>query len=155
MERTCSPLSADVTIAYYCPDLFCFLLVPAVPQQVDVSPDKSTQQLSISWLGGAAATFDLLILRTELNETVFYVRARLCYSICSDTFLMQSCATLQLCCHVREGFSLIMTMIMVHSPKYIFYATQNNIKQYIFNGVQALVWHSVYLVYWPSLSVPA
>nr|XP_040051943.1 LIF receptor subunit alpha a [Gasterosteus aculeatus aculeatus] len=46
--------------------------VPAVPQQVDVSPDKSTQQLSISWLGGAAATFDLLILRTELNETVFY-----------------------------------------------------------------------------------
>ncbi|XP_037337701.2 LIF receptor subunit alpha a [Pungitius pungitius] len=46
--------------------------VPAVPQQVKLSPDLSTQQLSISWLGGAAATFDLLILRTEVNETVFY-----------------------------------------------------------------------------------
>ncbi|KAM8886458.1 LIF receptor subunit alpha a isoform 1-T2 [Spinachia spinachia] len=45
---------------------------PAVPQQVVLSPDMSTQQLSISWMGGAAATFDLLILRTELNETVFY-----------------------------------------------------------------------------------
>ncbi|KAL6113967.1 lifr [Pungitius sinensis] len=45
---------------------------PAVPQQVKLSPDLSTQQLSMSWLGGAAATFDLLILRTEFNETVFY-----------------------------------------------------------------------------------
>ncbi|KAM8759768.1 LIF receptor subunit alpha a isoform 3-T3 [Acanthopagrus schlegelii] len=43
-----------------------------VPQQVSLSSDMSAQQLSISWLGGTAATFDLMILRTELNETVFY-----------------------------------------------------------------------------------
>ncbi|XP_037633026.1 LIF receptor subunit alpha a [Sebastes umbrosus] len=45
-----------------------------VPEQVSLSADMYAQQLSISWLGGAAAngTFDLMILRTELNETVFY-----------------------------------------------------------------------------------
>lgn len=43
-----------------------------VPQQVSLSANLDTQQLSISWLGGAATTFDLLILRTELNNTVFY-----------------------------------------------------------------------------------
>ncbi|KAM7415967.1 hypothetical protein PAMA_018167 [Pampus argenteus] len=63
--------------------LFCFLLVflavhthakdvLTVPQKVSVSPNYYAQQLSISWLGGAATTFDLMILRTELNETVFY-----------------------------------------------------------------------------------
>ncbi|XP_045890556.1 LIF receptor subunit alpha a [Micropterus dolomieu] len=46
--------------------------VPSVPQQVSLSANMLTQQLSISWLGGAATTFDLIILRTELNETVFY-----------------------------------------------------------------------------------
>uniref|UniRef100_A0A8C2Z2C6 Fibronectin type-III domain-containing protein n=1 Tax=Cyclopterus lumpus TaxID=8103 RepID=A0A8C2Z2C6_CYCLU len=46
--------------------------VLTVPQEVSLSADMSTQQLSISWLGGAAAAFDLIILRTELNETVFY-----------------------------------------------------------------------------------
>ncbi|AWP07364.1 putative leukemia inhibitory factor receptor-like [Scophthalmus maximus] len=46
--------------------------VLTVPQQVSVSANKYTRQLSISWLGGAATTFDLMILRTELNETVFY-----------------------------------------------------------------------------------
>ncbi|XP_030284408.1 leukemia inhibitory factor receptor-like [Sparus aurata] len=43
-----------------------------VPQQVSLSSDMSAQQLSISWLGGAATTFDLMILRTELNKTVIY-----------------------------------------------------------------------------------
>ncbi|MEQ2284158.1 hypothetical protein AMECASPLE_018649, partial [Ameca splendens] len=43
-----------------------------VPQQVSLSANFSTQQLSISWLGGEATTFDLIILRTEFNETVFY-----------------------------------------------------------------------------------
>ncbi|KAM6943822.1 LIF receptor subunit alpha a [Lycodopsis pacificus] len=46
--------------------------VLTVPQQVSLSANTSTQQLSISWLGGAAATFDLMILRTEFNITVFY-----------------------------------------------------------------------------------
>ncbi|XP_056231995.1 LIF receptor subunit alpha a [Seriola aureovittata] len=46
--------------------------VLSVPQQLSLSADKHTQQLSISWLGGAATTFDLMILRTEFNETVFY-----------------------------------------------------------------------------------
>ncbi|XP_041793611.1 LIF receptor subunit alpha a [Chelmon rostratus] len=44
----------------------------AVPQQLSLSANKYSQQLSISWLGGAATTFDLMILRTELSETVFY-----------------------------------------------------------------------------------
>ncbi|XP_053181280.1 LIF receptor subunit alpha a [Scomber japonicus] len=63
--------------------LICFLLglstvrthakdVLTVPQQVSLSSNSYTQQLSISWLGGAASTFDLMILRTEFNETVFY-----------------------------------------------------------------------------------
>lgn len=43
-----------------------------VPQRVTLSPNWGTQELSISWLGGGAATFDLIILRTEFNETVFY-----------------------------------------------------------------------------------
>ncbi|XP_037114607.1 LIF receptor subunit alpha a [Syngnathus acus] len=43
-----------------------------VPQQVKVTPDMRTQQISISWLGGSATLFDVMILRTELNETVFY-----------------------------------------------------------------------------------
>ncbi|XP_040011344.1 LIF receptor subunit alpha a [Xiphias gladius] len=46
--------------------------VLSVPQQVSLSANLSTQQLSISWLGGTATTFDLMILRTELSETVFY-----------------------------------------------------------------------------------
>ncbi|XP_061585409.1 LIF receptor subunit alpha a [Cololabis saira] len=56
---------------------FCALntygkIVLTVPEQVSLSPDMPTQKLSISWLGGAATTFDLIILRTEFNETVFY-----------------------------------------------------------------------------------
>ncbi|XP_077377264.1 leukemia inhibitory factor receptor-like isoform X2 [Festucalex cinctus] len=43
-----------------------------IPQQVKLAPDMKTQQISISWLGGSAATYDAIILRTELNETVFY-----------------------------------------------------------------------------------
>uniref|UniRef100_A0A8C9ZYG4 Fibronectin type-III domain-containing protein n=1 Tax=Sander lucioperca TaxID=283035 RepID=A0A8C9ZYG4_SANLU len=46
--------------------------VLTVPQQVSLSANMYTQHLTISWLGGAATTFDLMILRTELNETVFY-----------------------------------------------------------------------------------
>ncbi|KAM9391455.1 LIF receptor subunit alpha a [Pholidichthys leucotaenia] len=46
--------------------------VLTVPQEVNLSPDLSAQQLSISWIGGAATTFDLIILRTEFNETVFF-----------------------------------------------------------------------------------
>ncbi|XP_010782531.1 LIF receptor subunit alpha a [Notothenia coriiceps] len=46
--------------------------VLTVPQQVSLSTNMDSQQLSISWLAGAATTFDLMILRTELNETVFY-----------------------------------------------------------------------------------
>ncbi|XP_068617092.1 LIF receptor subunit alpha a [Brachionichthys hirsutus] len=43
-----------------------------VPKQVSLSTNMFTQQLFISWLGGAATTFDLMIQRTELNESVFY-----------------------------------------------------------------------------------
>ncbi|XP_071393652.1 LIF receptor subunit alpha a [Centroberyx affinis] len=43
-----------------------------VPQQVSLSANMETQQLSLSWLGGAVTTFDLMILRTELGETVFH-----------------------------------------------------------------------------------
>ncbi|GAA6227437.1 leukemia inhibitory factor receptor-like [Lates japonicus] len=46
--------------------------VLSVPQEVTLSANTYTQQLSISWLGGAATTFDLMILRTEFNEIVFY-----------------------------------------------------------------------------------
>lgn len=62
--------------------LICILVLSAinsnakdvltVPQQVSLSPNLNAQQLSISWLGGAATTFDLMILRTELSETAFY-----------------------------------------------------------------------------------
>uniref|UniRef100_A0A8C5NAQ8 Leukemia inhibitory factor receptor-like n=1 Tax=Gouania willdenowi TaxID=441366 RepID=A0A8C5NAQ8_GOUWI len=50
----------------------CSLVVLSVPAQLSLSADENTQQLSISWLGGGAETFDVLILRTEFNETVFY-----------------------------------------------------------------------------------
>lgn len=43
-----------------------------VPQQVSLLPNMNDQRLSISWLGGSATTYDLLILRTEFNVTVFY-----------------------------------------------------------------------------------
>ncbi|XP_011613799.2 LIF receptor subunit alpha a [Takifugu rubripes] len=43
-----------------------------VPKQLSLSAINGTQQLSISWVGGTATAFDMLILRTELNETVFY-----------------------------------------------------------------------------------
>ncbi|XP_075875630.1 LIF receptor subunit alpha a [Nelusetta ayraudi] len=43
-----------------------------VPQQLSILADLAAQQLSISWVGGAATTFDLTILRTELDETVFF-----------------------------------------------------------------------------------
>ncbi|KAK5932265.1 hypothetical protein CgunFtcFv8_003984 [Champsocephalus gunnari] len=46
--------------------------VLTVPQQVSLSTNMDSQQLSISWVAGAATTFDLMILRTELNESVFY-----------------------------------------------------------------------------------
>ncbi|XP_061623655.1 LIF receptor subunit alpha a [Phyllopteryx taeniolatus] len=42
------------------------------PQQVSLTSNTDTQQISVSWLGGNATTFDVMILRTELNETVFY-----------------------------------------------------------------------------------
>ncbi|XP_029961330.1 LIF receptor subunit alpha a [Salarias fasciatus] len=47
-------------------------IVLTVPDQVTLSGNTKAQQLSISWNGGAATTFDLIILRTEFNETVFY-----------------------------------------------------------------------------------
>ncbi|CAL8250963.1 unnamed protein product [Boreogadus saida] len=46
-----------------------------IPQEVNLSTNiesHRSQQLSISWLGGTASTFDLIVLRTEFNETVFY-----------------------------------------------------------------------------------
>lgn len=46
-----------------------------VPQEVNLSSNMQLQQISISWFGGQATTFDLIILRTEFNETVFYVRS--------------------------------------------------------------------------------
>ena len=49
-----------------------------IPQEVNLSANSDShrsQQLSISWLGGTGSTFDLIVLRTEFNETVFYVRA--------------------------------------------------------------------------------
>lgn len=46
--------------------------VVPVPQHVSLSADWNLQQISISWDGGAATTFDLLIVRTEFNDTVFY-----------------------------------------------------------------------------------
>ncbi|XP_035999786.1 LIF receptor subunit alpha a [Fundulus heteroclitus] len=45
--------------------------VLSVPQQVSLSPNFPTQQLSISWLGGEATTFDLIIFTTEFKETIF------------------------------------------------------------------------------------
>ncbi|XP_053725931.1 LIF receptor subunit alpha a isoform X2 [Synchiropus splendidus] len=64
--------------------LICFLVgffvlrahakdaVLTVPEQVSLSPNMYTQQLSISWVGTGASAFDIMILRTELNETVFH-----------------------------------------------------------------------------------
>ncbi|XP_054630299.1 LIF receptor subunit alpha a [Dunckerocampus dactyliophorus] len=46
--------------------------VLTVPQQVSLSPNMKMQQIAISWLGGGATMFDVMILRTELNQTVFY-----------------------------------------------------------------------------------
>lgn len=46
--------------------------VTPVPQRLSLSANLKTQQVWISWDGGAASAFDLLILRTELNDTVFY-----------------------------------------------------------------------------------
>ncbi|XP_038163981.1 leukemia inhibitory factor receptor-like [Cyprinodon tularosa] len=46
--------------------------VLAVPQHVSLSANYPTQQLSISWFGGKAPIFEIIILRTEFNETVFY-----------------------------------------------------------------------------------
>uniref|UniRef100_A0A665T1H9 Leukemia inhibitory factor receptor-like n=1 Tax=Echeneis naucrates TaxID=173247 RepID=A0A665T1H9_ECHNA len=45
--------------------------VLSVPEQVSLSANKYTQQLTISWRGGAATTFDIVILRTEFSETAF------------------------------------------------------------------------------------
>uniref|UniRef100_A0A1A8SLZ3 Leukemia inhibitory factor receptor alpha a n=1 Tax=Nothobranchius rachovii TaxID=451742 RepID=A0A1A8SLZ3_9TELE len=45
---------------------------PEKPQHVSLSADLARQQLLISWFGGTATTFDLIILRTEFNETVYY-----------------------------------------------------------------------------------
>lgn len=52
----------------------CCSTVLPVPRQLSISANLPAQQLSISWVGGAATTFDLTIVRTELDETVFFVR---------------------------------------------------------------------------------
>ncbi|XP_061672960.1 LIF receptor subunit alpha a [Syngnathoides biaculeatus] len=44
----------------------------SAPQQVSLTRDMRTQQIFVSWLGGSVTTFDVMILRTELNETVFH-----------------------------------------------------------------------------------
>lgn len=64
--------------------LVCFFPRPAllVPEKLNFSPNLEAQQLAISWLKGTVTTFDILILRAELNETVFYVRAFLLLLIC-------------------------------------------------------------------------
>lgn len=46
-----------------------------VPQQLSISPNLAAQQLSISWAGGVATTFDLTIIRTEFDVTVYFVRS--------------------------------------------------------------------------------
>lgn len=46
--------------------------VLTVPQQVSLTPNMDTKELSLSWLGGAATTFDVMILRSEVIETIFY-----------------------------------------------------------------------------------
>ncbi|CAL1615694.1 unnamed protein product [Knipowitschia caucasica] len=43
-----------------------------IPQEVSLLGNLRTQQVLISWSGGEVTSFDLLILRTELNDTVFY-----------------------------------------------------------------------------------
>lgn len=53
--------------------LTCCPTALPVPQQLSISPNLAAQQLSISWVGGAATAFDLTILRTELDETVYFV----------------------------------------------------------------------------------
>lgn len=50
-----------------------YILVLTVPKQVSLSANLSVRELTISWFGGSASTFDLIILRTEFNTTVFYV----------------------------------------------------------------------------------
>ncbi|XP_077570889.1 leukemia inhibitory factor receptor-like [Stigmatopora nigra] len=43
------------------------------PQQVTVTGNRQTQQISVSWRGSHASAFDVIILRPELNQTAFYV----------------------------------------------------------------------------------
>nr|XP_061804733.1 leukemia inhibitory factor receptor-like [Nerophis lumbriciformis] len=43
-----------------------------VPQEVTLTTNMLMQQISLSWLGSSVTTFDVMILRPELNETVFY-----------------------------------------------------------------------------------
>lgn len=57
------------------PSVFFFHPALLAPEQLNFSSNLEAQQLFISWLKGTATTFDILILRKELNETVFYVRA--------------------------------------------------------------------------------
>ncbi|XP_047447525.1 LIF receptor subunit alpha a [Mugil cephalus] len=46
--------------------------VLTVPQGVSLTSNAPARQLTVSWSGGAATSFDIIILRTEFNETVFY-----------------------------------------------------------------------------------
>lgn len=116
--------------------IFFFLPALTVPEQVSLSADMYAQQLSISWLGGAAATatFDLMILRTELNETVFYVRALIVFLICSPaSLIVQLCYKLVTFSCERSykptyTFFRVMQMLMiVESLKdlLMIYATHN------------------------------
>ena len=82
---------------YYYFFLLCYIFVVVgldIPQEVNLLANTDShwsQQLSISWLGGTASTFDLIVLRTEFNETVFYVSgpfifvyfASLLFSLCT------------------------------------------------------------------------
>lgn len=63
------------------PSVISPLSALVVPEKLSLSENLDAQQLSISWVGGTTTTFDLLILRTEFNETVFYVRAFILLSI--------------------------------------------------------------------------
>nr|AAR25692.1 class I helical cytokine receptor number 29 [Tetraodon nigroviridis] len=42
------------------------------PEQLSFSQNSDLQQIVISWVQGTTATFDILVLRTEFNETVFF-----------------------------------------------------------------------------------
>ncbi|XP_032435495.1 LIF receptor subunit alpha a [Xiphophorus hellerii] len=73
---TSKPSCGPVWVAFVLLGIFALntqaKIVLTVPQQVSLSANFFTQQLTISWFGGEATTFDLIILRTEFNETVFY-----------------------------------------------------------------------------------